>query len=180
MDEEGGGPEGDRTPDLLNAIQARSQLRHRPTYTRGRQEYQKATAAIVSLVRPSSEPRLFEYTIENEFRVLAGRSEEDNDILSLRVARPNDYWFHAHGVPGSHVILQGPDGVEPDKATLKVAAAVAAYHSKARGGGVVPVSCTKAQNVSKPRGAKPGTVQIRKETTIKVRPGLPPNSSVSG
>jgi predicted ribosome quality control (RQC) complex YloA/Tae2 family protein len=56
---------------------------------------------------------------------------------------------------------------------LKAAAAIAAYHSKARNAGVVPVSCTRAQNVSKPRGAKPGTVQIRKETTIKVRPGLP-------
>ena len=124
-------------------------------------------------MRPPPEPRVFAYEIEGGFRVLAGRSEEDNDILSLRVARPGDYWFHAHGVPGSHVILQGPEGVEPDKETLKVAAGVAAYHSKARAGGVVPVSCAKAQNVSKPRGAKPGTVQIRKETTLKVRPGLP-------
>ena len=116
---------------------------------------------------------LHEYALPGGFRILAGRSEADNDVLSLRVARPNDHWFHAHEVPGSHVILQGPEGVQPDKALLKVAAAVAAYHSKARAGGVVPVSCPKAQNVSKPRGAKPGTVQIRKETTIKVRPGLP-------
>jgi predicted ribosome quality control (RQC) complex YloA/Tae2 family protein len=56
---------------------------------------------------------------------------------------------------------------------LKAAAAVAAYHSKARNAGVVPVSCARAQDVSKPRGAKVGTVQIRKETTLKVRPGLP-------
>ena len=117
--------------------------------------------------------RVFTYSLPGGWTVLAGRTEDDNDALSLRIARPNDYWFHAHGVPGSHVILQGEDGLEPDKATLKLAAAVAAYHSKARAGGVVPVSCTKAQNVSKPRGAKPGTVQIRKETTLKVRPGLP-------
>lgn len=117
--------------------------------------------------------RAFHYSLPGGWTVLAGKTEDDNDALSLRIARANDYWFHAHGVPGSHVVLQGEDGVEPDKATLKVAAAIAAYHSKARAGGVVPVSCTKAQNVTKPRGAKAGTVQIRKETTLKVRPALP-------
>ena len=110
------------------------------------------------------------------WKVLAGKTDEDNECLSLKVARANDYWFHVHGVPGSHVVLQGPDREEPDRETLKAAAAVAAYHSKARNAGVVPVSFTRAQNVSKPRGAKLGTVQIRKETTINVRPALPPTS----
>jgi len=117
--------------------------------------------------------RAWEYVLPGGWKVLAGKTEDDNEALSLRVARPNDYWFHVHGVPGSHIILQGPEDEEPDKALLKVAAAVAAFHSKARNAGVVPVSCTRAQNVSKPRGAKPGTVHIRKETTIKVRPALP-------
>jgi predicted ribosome quality control (RQC) complex YloA/Tae2 family protein len=71
------------------------------------------------------------------------------------------------------VVLQAPEGVEADRRTLEAAASIAAYHSKARQAGVVPVSCTRARNVSKPRGAKPGTVQIRKETVLKVRPGLP-------
>jgi predicted ribosome quality control (RQC) complex YloA/Tae2 family protein len=124
------------------------------------------------VIRPE-EVRAWEYALPDGWKVLAGKTDEDNEALSLRVARPNDYWFHVHGVPGSHVVLQGPDGEEPDKTVLKVAASVAAYHSKARMAGVVPVSCTKAQNVSKPRGAKPGTVQIRKETTLKVRPALP-------
>ena len=62
---------------------------------------------------------------------------------------------------------------DADRTTIKLAASVAAYHSKARAAGIVPVSCTRAQNVSKPRGAKAGTVQIRKETTLKVRPALP-------
>jgi predicted ribosome quality control (RQC) complex YloA/Tae2 family protein len=120
------------------------------------------------------EVRAWEYALSPGWTVLAGKTDADNEALSLRVARASDYWFHVHGVPGSHVILQGPEGEEPDKAMLKAAAAVAAYHSKARNAGVVPVSCTRAQNVSKPRGAKVGTVQIRKETTLKVRPGLPP------
>ncbi len=104
---------------------------------------------------------------------MAGRTDADNDRLSLRIARPNDWWFHVRGVPGSHVILQVPSGREPSKAILRQAAAVAAYHSKARAGGTVTVSVTRARFVSKPRGAKPGTVQIRRETVLKVRPALP-------
>ena len=57
--------------------------------------------------------------------------------------------------------------------TIKQAAAIAAWHSKARAAGIVPVSCTEAKNVSKPRGAKPGSVCIKREKTIKVRPALP-------
>ena len=127
---------------------------------------------MAQTIRPE-DVRAWEYTLPGGWKVLAGKTDEDNEALSLRVARANDYWFHVHGVPGSHVILQGPEGEEPDKAMLKIAASVAAYHSKARSAGVVPVSCTLAQNVSKPRGAKAGTVQIRKETTLKVRPALP-------
>jgi predicted ribosome quality control (RQC) complex YloA/Tae2 family protein len=73
-------------------------------------------------------------------------------------------------MPGSHVILQVPLGEEPDRQTLKCAAAIAAYHSKAREAGVVPVSCTRARYVTKPRDAQVGAVQIRKEVVLKVRP----------
>jgi len=132
-----------------------------------------STSAKFRNVISRHELRAFEYTLPGGWTVLAGKTDEDNECLSLQVARPGDYWFHAHGLPGSHVVLQGPDGETPDRETLKGAAAIAAYHSKARAGGVVPVSCTQARHVSKPRGARVGTVEIRKETTIKVRPGLP-------
>jgi predicted ribosome quality control (RQC) complex YloA/Tae2 family protein len=65
---------------------------------------------------------------------------------------------------------QGPAGEEPDRETLKRAAAIAAYHSKARRAGLVAVSCTRARYITKPRNAKAGTVQIRKEVVLKVRP----------
>jgi predicted ribosome quality control (RQC) complex YloA/Tae2 family protein len=117
--------------------------------------------------------RLFEYVLPGGWNVRAGKTDADNECLSLRIAGPDDYWFHAHGLPGSHVVLEVPEGQTPDRETLKRAAAIAAYHSKARAGGVVPVTCTQARHVSKPRGARVGTVEIRKETTIKVRPGLP-------
>ncbi len=130
-------------------------------------------------------PRIHEYTLPGGWVVLAGRTDSDNDLLSFKIAGQNDWWFHVKGMPGSHVILQArldtsngtssgatSDAV-PDRDTLKRAAAVAAYHSKARAGGMVAVSGTQARHVTKPRGAKPGTVNIRKEVVFKVRPGLP-------
>ena len=115
---------------------------------------------------------IYEYDLPGDWKVLAGKSDADNDFLSLKAANPNDYWFHVRGMPGSHLILRAKPGEDPDRETLKRAAAVAAYHSKARNGGIVSVSCTMARYVTKPRGAKPGTVRIRKETVLKVRPGL--------
>jgi predicted ribosome quality control (RQC) complex YloA/Tae2 family protein len=66
-----------------------------------------------------------------------------------------------------------PPGEEPSSEVLKQAAAIAAWHSKARAGGVVTVSGTLAKFVSKPRGAKPGTVSMRHETRFKVQPAIP-------
>lgn len=112
--------------------------------------------------------------------MLAGKSDEDNDFLSLKVVHSNDYWFHVRAMPGSHVILRAKPDEDPDRETLKRAAAVAAFHSKARKGGIVAVSCTRARYVKKPRGARPGTVRIRKETVFKVRPGLQYVTDISG
>ena len=117
--------------------------------------------------------RVVAYELPGGWKVLAGKTDSDNDILSLQVARPRDWWFHVRGMPGSHVILQAKEDTEPDKDTLKRAAAIAAYHSKARAGGTVAVSCTQARHVTKPRRVKPGTVQIRNEIVLKVRPALP-------
>ena len=118
-------------------------------------------------------PRMWQYTLSDGSRVMAGKTDADNDRLSLQVAAPNDWWFHVRGMPGSHVILKVGARREAGRDILKQAAAIAAYHSKARNGGVVTVSATRARYVSKPRGAKPGSVRIRKEQVLKVRPALP-------
>ncbi len=113
------------------------------------------------------------FNLPGGWTVLAGKTDSANDRLSLKLAGPNDWWFHVRGMPGSHVLLRVPPGAEPERSVLKQAAAIAAYHSKARTGGVVSVSGTRARYVTKPPGAKPGTVAIRRETTFKVRPALP-------
>ena len=115
---------------------------------------------------------IVEYELPGGWKVLAGKSDADNDFLSLKMAKPKDYWFHVRGMPGSHVVLRSKPNEDPDRETLKRAAAVAAFHSKARNGGIVAVSCTRARYVTKPRGAKSGSVRIRKESVLKVRPGL--------
>ncbi len=119
------------------------------------------------------QPDYWRYELPGGFEALAGKTDADNDLLSLKVAKANDLWFHVHGMPGSHVILRHPEGDKPDNTTIKQAAAIAAWHSKARNAGTVPVSCTEAKHVGKPRGAKPGSVTIKRQKTIKVRPALP-------
>lgn len=120
-----------------------------------------------------AEPEVWKYALPGGWEALAGKTDTDNDRLSLKTAAANDLWFHVHGLPGSHVILHGPEGETATAELIRQAAAIAAWHSKARNAGIVPVSCTEAKNVSKPRGAKPGSVCIKREKTIKVRPALP-------
>lgn len=133
----------------------------------------KKTADAAALIFSPVLPKFYEYFLAEGWVVLAGKTDQDSDLLSLKTAGPNDWWFHVRGMPGSHVLLVGNRDQEPGNELLRQAAAIAAYHSKARDGGTVSVSATRARYVSKPRGAKPGTVTIRKEIMLKVRPGIP-------
>jgi predicted ribosome quality control (RQC) complex YloA/Tae2 family protein len=118
-------------------------------------------------------PKLFEYVLPGGWTVLAGRTDRDNEVLSLKIAKPNDWWFHVRGMPGSHVVLVVPAGEEPDRETVKAAAAIAAWHCKKRDARLVAVTATRGRYVSKARGQPPGTVEVRKETVLKVKPALP-------
>jgi predicted ribosome quality control (RQC) complex YloA/Tae2 family protein len=115
----------------------------------------------------------FRYELGDGWVVLAGKSDRDNDLLSTRVARADDTWFHVKGMPGSHVLLRGPAGERPDRALLRQAAAIAAYHSKARDGGRTAVVYTLAKFVGKKPGSPPGTVTHRRGRTLTVRPQRP-------
>jgi len=128
----------------------------------------------VSDPRTPAEPgRFWAYELPGGWQVLAGRTDADNDLLSTLLVEPDDWWFHAADLPGSHVLLRAQPDREPDKDTLKLAAAIAAWHSKGKDGGTMGVSCVRGRDVKKPRGAKPGLVNIRNETTLRVRPAVP-------
>jgi len=114
-------------------------------------------------------------TVEVEgFEVLIGRGAEDNDYLTFDVAEPHDLWLHvAGGTPGSHVVVKNPDRVEVPRAVLEVAAAAAAWYSKARGAPRVEVHVCRASEVKKPRGAPAGLVEIGRYKSVKVKPAAP-------
>lgn len=114
------------------------------------------------------------YTTHEGWTVLVGRSNEENDWLTHRAAHPEDYWFHAHGCPGSHVVLQRAGRKDnPSVRTLEEAAAIAAFFSKARHSSKAPVIYTLKKYVRKPRGAKPGLAVCEREKAIMVRPQDP-------
>jgi predicted ribosome quality control (RQC) complex YloA/Tae2 family protein len=114
--------------------------------------------------------RIISYELPGGWTLLVGGSASDNEQLSLEIAAPDDWWFHADAVTGSHAVLRAKDDQKPTRETLRHAAAVAAYHSKARHGSVVRVYCTRARFVRKEPGTTVGTVQVSQGTVMKVRP----------
>jgi predicted ribosome quality control (RQC) complex YloA/Tae2 family protein len=116
--------------------------------------------------------RIIQYELPGGWTLLVGGSAVDNEQLTLEIASPDDWWFHAEAVPGSHAVLRAKDEQEPTREILRNAAAVAAYHSKARHGLRVRVYCTRARYVRKQPGTKVGTVQVRQGTVMNVRPTL--------
>ncbi len=124
----------------------------------------------------TSGPRTITYDLGDGWQAIVGRTDADNETVTFRLARANDLWLHVRGFAGSHVIVPVRGKDEPGREVVRRAAAIAAWHSKARNSGQVTVSVTRAKFVRKPRGAKTGTVHIRQEKTVRVRPGLPPAS----
>lgn len=120
--------------------------------------------------RPPAPAGILEYELPDGWQLFAGKTDAANDYVSITLAKARDRWFHIRGMPGGHVVLRVPPDREPDRGTLERAASIAAYHSKARSAGVVSVSMTEGRHVSKPKGAKPGTVTIQRETVLRVRP----------
>ncbi|WP_437976609.1 NFACT RNA binding domain-containing protein [Sorangium sp. So ce295] len=108
------------------------------------------------------------------FEVLVGRGDEDNDALTFEIAEPHDLWLHvAGGTPGSHVIVRNPGRVEVPREVVERAAAAAAWYSKARSAAKVEVHVCRAGDVSKPRGAPAGLVQLARWKSVRVRPEIP-------
>jgi len=115
------------------------------------------------------------FTSSNGTEILVGRDDAGNDELTFSIGRADDVWLHVSGVPGSHVLLRCGDARGfPDRTCLKEAAALAAWYSKMRKGGKVSVNWCRVRDVRKPRGAKAGSVTIRNEQKLAVRPGFPP------
>ncbi|MCI0453299.1 MAG: NFACT RNA binding domain-containing protein [Candidatus Latescibacteria bacterium] len=114
------------------------------------------------------------FDVDPRWFVLVGRSNFENDEITFQVAKPTDYWFHAQGVPGSHVVLRprgGNDG--PPARVIERTASIAAYFSKAKHSSLVPVIYTQRKYVRKFRGARPGQVTCEREKLVMVPPLVP-------
>jgi predicted ribosome quality control (RQC) complex YloA/Tae2 family protein len=122
----------------------------------------------------SSKGRPYRTLVVEGYEILVGRGDEDNDHLTFDVAEPRDLWLHvAGGTPGSHVVVRNPEGGEVPRSVVEIAAAVAAWYSKARGAPKVEVHVCRASDVNKPRGAPAGLVELRRYEKVRVKPALP-------
>lgn len=114
------------------------------------------------------EPRTFRSS--DGLAILVGKSGAGNDHLTWRLARSHDLWLHAQGIRGSHVLVRLQKGKQAPHRTLCEAAQLAAYYSRARGEGKVPVDYVLRKYLRKPKAAAPGTVLLTQEKTITVQP----------
>lgn len=122
--------------------------------------------------RRAPAPKSRVYALDGGATVVVGKTNRDNDRVTFKVARPDDLWFHARGVPGAHVVLRSGAGHTTTE-QIERAASIAAWFSKARGSGTVPVDYTARRCVRKPKGSRPGLVVYERERTVNVRPEAP-------
>lgn len=100
--------------------------------------------------------------------IYVGRNARENEALTFGEARPDDLWFHAHGTPGSHVVLRLEKGAEPSHETLRDAAALALLYSDLKKSGKGEVIYTRRKYVRKVKGKSLGTVAVTQENTVFV------------
>lgn len=106
-------------------------------------------------VKITSKP--FHYQSSDGFDIYVGKNNYQNDELTFKFAIGNDWWFHAKGIPGSHVIVKTNGKELPDQ-TFEEAARLAAHYSRGKGQEKVEIDYTEKKNVKKPGGGKPGFV----------------------
>ncbi len=122
--------------------------------------------------------RVRRFTSPDGFVILVGKSGEENDTLTFRVASPNDFWLHAAGQPGAHVVVRNPQRLKSlPEPTLRAAAQAAAFYSGARAEGKVEVHYTQRRYVHKGKGMPSGQVLLRRFRSIQVAP-RPPASTL--
>ena len=121
-------------------------------------------------VRITSEP--FHYVSFDGFDIYVGKNNLQNDELSFKFATGNDWWFHAKGRPGSHVIVKcKPDGKMPDR-TFEEAGRLAGYYSSGKNAPKVEVDYTQKKNLRKPNGSKPGFVVYYTNYSLNIEPDI--------
>ena len=120
-------------------------------------------------VKITSKP--FHYISSDGFHMYVGKNNLQNDELTFQFAKGNDWWFHAKGAPGSHVIVKA-DGVELPDRTFEEAARLAAYYSSLRDSEKVEIDYVEKKQVKKPNGSKPGFVVYYTNYSMMIEPDI--------
>lgn len=120
-------------------------------------------------VKVTSKP--FHYLSSDGFHIYVGKNNYQNDELTFKIATGNDWWFHAKGIPGSHVIVKSEGKELPDRA-FEEAGSLAAYYSKGRGNEKVEIDYIQRKNVKKVSGAAPGFVIYHTNYSLVATPKL--------
>ena len=110
------------------------------------------------------------YRSSGGLEVRVGRGASHNDNLTFRHTAPDDIWLHTRHAAGAHVVLRWQGEGSPPARDLAEAASLAAFHSKARNSGAVPVDWTRRKYVRKPRKAPPGEVLVERAKTVFAEP----------
>ena len=113
----------------------------------------------------------FHYVSADGYDMYVGKNNFQNEELTFKVATGNDWWFHAKGCPGSHVIVKANNTMPPD-GTFEEAARLAAYYSKNRNSGKVDIDYIEKKQVKKVPGAKPGFVIYHTNYSMTIDPDI--------
>ena len=128
--------------------------------------------------RVSSKP--FHYISSDGYDIYVGKNNYQNDELTFQKAAPNDWWFHAKGMAGSHVLVKNPEGTEMPDRVFEEAGALAAYYSKGRQAPKVEIDYIQKKHVKKPNGAKPGFVVYYTNYSLIAEPKIDLLKEVKG
>jgi predicted ribosome quality control (RQC) complex YloA/Tae2 family protein len=109
------------------------------------------------------------YKTLDGLEIWVGKSDDGNDLLTTRLARGNDLFFHLEGSPGSHVILRTEGRSDPPGESLLDAAELAVEFSKAKHATRASVHIAAVKDISKPSGTKPGLVYVHRGRTLQLR-----------
>ncbi len=116
-------------------------------------------------------PEILTYISSNGHEIMVGKNNLQNDLLTFKIGKKDDYWFHSKKIPGSHVLIK-TNGDELSDEEYVEAARIAAYYSKAKNSSSVEIDYTKKSNVKKPTNAKPGFVIYETNYSMLVEPDI--------
>ena len=118
-----------------------------------------------------SKSKPLHYISSDGFHMYVGKNNYQNDELTFKVATGNDWWFHAKGIPGSHVIVKANNKELPDR-TFEEAGKLAGYYSKGKNSDKIEIDYLQKKNVKKPNGSAPGFVVYYTNYSLTIKPDI--------